>query len=345
MLWDNLYVAGFGNYVPETVETAEQAIADGRFSAGEKAISGIRQVRVADRQTEAPPVMAVSAARQAVERSAIAPDRFTLLAYAAVGYQGHEFWNPPSYVQHNTLGEASKATAMEIRQSSNGGLAAFELAASWVVARPGTAALVASGDSFHLPYFNRWRSDDQQVFGDGAGAAVLTTGGGFARVMATASTADSSLEHLFRLPEWSVVPWEDRETLDLGARKRAYFETDENMYEDTIARMGKNLATVVDDVFEGTGLGLHDVQWLVHANTGATIAEYAFQRTLGFDVSQTPYEWGRDFRHMGAADHLVNMEHIFAAKAKAGDKVLTIGVGTGFTWTAVLIEVLDTPAW
>jgi 3-oxoacyl-[acyl-carrier-protein] synthase-3 len=49
---------------------------------------------------------------------------------------------------------------------------------------------------------------------------------------------------------------------------------------------------------------------------------------------------------MGAADHLVNLEYVVrSGKAKAGDKVLTIGVGTGFMWTAILIELLETPSW
>lgn len=345
MRWDNLYVAGFGAYVPESIETAEQAVADGRYTEGERIANGIRAVHVADPQTEAPAVMAAAAGRQAVERSGIPHERFDLVLHAGIGHQGQEFWQPGSYVHDNTVG--GTAAAIEIKQGSNGGLAAFELAASWVTARPGTAALVTAGDSFHLPYFDRWNSDDQQVYGDGAGSAVLTTGAGFARVISTATVADSTLEPIYRGPDaWTLAPNPTGEKVDLRGRKRAFLATGEDLYDSTITRMSKSLFAVVDKVFEGTDLGIDKVDYMVHANTGKSIVEWAFYRPLGLDSSRTVYEWGCDYGHMGAADHLVNLEYLVrSGKAKAGDKVLTIGVGTGFMWTAILLELLETPVW
>ncbi|HZP54794.1 ketoacyl-ACP synthase III family protein [Actinocrinis sp.] len=345
MRWDNLYVAAFGAYVPDKIETADEAIAQGRYTEGEKVANGIRAVHVADPQTEAPGVMAAAAGRQAVERSGIPHEQFDLVVHAGIGHQGQEFWQPASYVHNNTVG--GPAAAIEIKQGSNGGLAAFELGASWVVARPGTAALVTAGDSFHLPYFDRWNSDDQQVYGDGAGSAVLSSQGGFARVISTASVADSTLEPIYRGPDaWTLAPFAQGSKVDLRGRKRAYLATGEDLYDQTIERMSKSLFAVVGEVFEGTGSDISSVDWLIHANTGKSIVEWAFYRPLGLDASRTVYDWGCDYGHMGAADHLVNLEYVVrSGKAKAGDKVLTIGVGTGFMWTAILIELLETPSW
>ncbi len=345
MRWDNLYVAGFGAYVPEKIETAEQAVAEGRYTEGERIANGIRAVHVADPQNEAPGVMAAAAGRQAVERSGIPHERFDLVAHAGVGHPGQVFWTPASYVHDNTVG--GTAAAIEVKQGSNGGLAALEIAASWVVSRPGTAALITAGDSFHLPYFDRWNSDDQQVYGDGAGAAVLSTDGGFAKVIATASIADSTLEPIYRGPDgWTAAPTTDGGKVDLRARKRAYLATNEDAYDETIQRIGKNLHAVVGKVFEGTGLDMTNVAYFVHANTGKSIVEYAFYRPLGLDPSQSVWDWGCDYGHMGAADHLVNLDFVMrGGRAKPGDKVLTIGVGTGFMWTAVLLEVLESPSW
>ena len=47
MRWENLYVAGLGAYLPEQVYTAEQAVADGVYGAGECEANGYRGVRVA----------------------------------------------------------------------------------------------------------------------------------------------------------------------------------------------------------------------------------------------------------------------------------------------------------
>lgn len=47
MRWDNVYVAGLGAHLPEQVETAEEAVAAGRYDAEEARANGIRAVRVA----------------------------------------------------------------------------------------------------------------------------------------------------------------------------------------------------------------------------------------------------------------------------------------------------------
>ena len=108
----------------------------------------------------------------------------------------------------------------------------------------------------------------------------------------------------------------------------------------------RSLRAVVGKVFEGTGLDMTNVAYFIHANTGKSIVEYAFYRPLGLDPSQSIWDWGCDYGHIGAADHLVNLDYVVrSGRAKVGGKVLTIGVGTGFMWAAVLIEVVQTPAW
>ncbi|MET9616456.1 ketoacyl-ACP synthase III family protein [Kitasatospora indigofera] len=344
MRWDNLYLAGLGAYLPEAVETAEQAIEAGRYTLDEHLANGIRGVHVARLEDESPVQMASAAARQAFERSGHTTDEIGLVVHGHNSHQGQEFWTPASYVQNNSVG-GNGATA-EIRQGSNSGLAAFELAASWVAARTDTAALVSAGDSFHLPYFDRWNTDDQQVFGDGAGALILSSRTGFAKVVASASFSDSTLEPIYRGGAWTTGPFAEGKTVSLRARKRAYLQTGENLYEETVERMTKSLFAVVGQVFEDAGTDISKIKYLIHANTGQTIVDWGFYHPLGVDVSQTVYDWGRDYGHMGAADHLVNLNHLVETRPLSpGDKVLTIGVGTGFMWTAFIIEILETPSW
>src|SRR5258708_36548348 len=73
MRWDNLYVAGLGAYIPQGIETAEQAVAAGRYTEAERVANGIRAVRVADPQSEPPAVMAVAAGRRAGRRPPAPP--------------------------------------------------------------------------------------------------------------------------------------------------------------------------------------------------------------------------------------------------------------------------------
>jgi hypothetical protein len=206
--WENLYVAGTGSALPSRIETAQDAVAAGRYTDRARAVSGYRAVRVAA-EDEPGPVLAARAGRQALERSGLRPEDVGLVLHAYSGHQGRDVWSPASYVEHEVLGGGG-APAYEVRQGCNGGLSALELAASHLTARPGSkAALITSGDAFHLPYLDRWNTDEQMVYGDGGGAAVLSTGGGIARILATASVSDSSLEIMDRgLGPWTRAPFE-----------------------------------------------------------------------------------------------------------------------------------------
>lgn len=344
MRWDNLYLAGLGVYLPERVEKAEEAIAAGRYDAAEAQANGIRAVRVAA-PDEAPPVMAAAAARQAVERSGHADGDFSLVVHACFGHQGQEFWQPASYVQDNSVG--GTGLVAEVRQGSNGSLVALELAASWLAARRGPAALVTSADWFHLPYFDRWNSDDFQVYGDGGGAAVLSSRSGFARIRSTVTLSDATLEPIYRGAEgWTTGPFTTGHKIDMRTRKLHYLAAGPDLGGQAVARMKRNLLDVVGTALRDADTDLSAIAHVVHANTGEGTVRNAFYAPLGIQADQTVYEWGRDYGHIGAADQLVNLDHLATSgRLTPGDLVLVLGVGIGFTWSAMVLEALAAPAW
>ncbi|MFV2013187.1 MULTISPECIES: ketoacyl-ACP synthase III family protein [unclassified Micromonospora] len=183
MRWDNIYLAGTGLYLPEQQYTAEQAVADGAYDASAAETNGIRAVRVAN-DDEAGVVMAAAAGRQAMSRSGHDSQDIDLVLHGYVSHQGREMWSPAHYVQQETVGGGPSVT-IEMRQGCNGLLAALELGASYLAARPDTtAALLTAGDAFRLPYIDRWKSDDQTIFGDAGSALVLSKRQGFARLLA-----------------------------------------------------------------------------------------------------------------------------------------------------------------
>src|SRR4051812_41302340 len=113
--WDNLYLAGVGAYLPDQAQTAEEAIAAGRYSEAANESNGIRAVRLAS-DDEPGPVMAAAAGRQAVARSGHDKDEFGLVVHACVGHPGRDFWTPAHYVQDQTVG--GSGAAVELRQGS-----------------------------------------------------------------------------------------------------------------------------------------------------------------------------------------------------------------------------------
>src|SRR5262249_55505125 len=186
---DELYIAAASSWLPErmTLGEAERAGLAERARAWN---TGIESVCVSEEKSA--PEMAVLAARAAIERAKCEPEDIHLLLHASAYHQGHDMWSPASYIQRFSAGNA--CPAIEVRQMSNGGMAALELAAGYLIAADRPTALITTADRFCLPGFDRWRSDPSTICGDGATAVVLSTRAGFAKLRGLVTVSDSGLE-------------------------------------------------------------------------------------------------------------------------------------------------------
>ncbi|MCC3653760.1 MULTISPECIES: ketoacyl-ACP synthase III family protein [Streptomyces] len=340
MRWQEIYIAGLGSRFPDRVETAEEAIAAGRYTARDRDTSGFRAVRVAD-DGEPGPVLAARAGRLALERSGLRGEEISLVLHAYAAHQGRDIWSPASYVEMAVL--SSGAPAYEIRQGCNGGLSALELAASHLTARPDArAALITTGDAFHLPYLDRWNTDDQMVYGDAGAALVLSTRPGPLRLLATASVGDSSLEILDRGPgPWTRAPLEGGAPVDLAARKRDYFDAEENefAFEEVLARLRKGSEQAVGRALADAGTELSAIRWCVHTTFPGPVAQSAVYGPLGFSREATTYDWALEHGQLGAGDQIAGLDHLVrSGSPRPGDLVLLYGVGAGHVWTVAVLE-------
>lgn len=127
----------------------------------------------------------------------VRPDDIHLVLHANTYHQGHDLWAPASYVQRMAVGNS--CLSLEVRQLSNGGMAALELAASHLLSVPSRhSALITTGDRFCLPGFDRWNTDPGTVCGDGGTALVLSARDGFARIRSLVTVSDPALEGMGR---------------------------------------------------------------------------------------------------------------------------------------------------
>jgi 3-oxoacyl-[acyl-carrier-protein] synthase III len=343
--WDDIYIAGVGVYLPEQEQTAEQAVAAGLYDAAAAETNGIRAVRVAG-DDEPGAVMAARAGQRALEHSGLDPADVDLVLHAYVAHQGRDMWSPASFVQAET-GCTSASGAIEVRQGSNSAFAAMELAAGYLAARPSAkAALITSGDAFRLPYIDRWKSDDQTVFGDGASAAVLSKGGGFAKLIATSSVTEPSLEPLYRGSEpWTKAPFEDGKPVNLTARKDDWLMRHEDAYDDAIKLVGDRFSQALNQALAEADMTIKDADWVVHATLIKPLAEWGFHKLLDLDVAKTTYEWGLDYGHMGTCDQFAGLDHLVrSGRPKPGDRLVTWAAGLGFMWTVAVLEFVEPPA-
>jgi 3-oxoacyl-[acyl-carrier-protein] synthase-3 len=343
--WNDIYVAGVATYLPEEELTAQQAVAEGLYDATAAETNGIRAVRVA-RDDEPGVVMAARAGQRALERSGHRPSDVDLLLHAYVAHQGLDMFTPASYIQAET-GCVDAIGAVEVRQGSNGAFAGIELAAAHLAARPSAqAALVTAGDAFRMPYIDRWKSDDQTVFGDGACATVLSKRGGFARLVSTASMTEPSLEPLYRGSDpWTTAPFSDGRTVNLTERKDDWLNRNEDAYDDAIKLVGERFSAVLGQALADADMTLDDAEWVLHATLIRPLVEWGFHKLLDLDPAKTTYDWGLDYGHMGTCDQLAGLDHLVeSGRPKPGDRLVTWAAGVGFMWTVAVLEFVEPPA-
>jgi 3-oxoacyl-[acyl-carrier-protein] synthase III len=337
--WDDVYLRATASWLPP-VMSAQTAVDRGLTDAESVRRMQITGVTVGERT---PPDMAVSAARGALARADCGPADIVVILHAALYYQGYDMWAPASYIQRRAVG--NQCPAIEVRQTSNGAMAALQLAATYLLAEPTGAALVTTADRFCLPGIDRWRSDPGTVLADGATAAVLARGSGFARLRSLVLLSQPELEQMHRGDDPpSPAPLTLRRPVDLEATTRAYLRgpDGQRLVAEMMAAQEESLRLALDEA----ELKLSDVDRFVLPHFGRRRLDVYFFRRLGIEPDRTMWSWSRGIGHLGAGDQLAALTRLVeAGELRPGERCLLLGVGGGFTWSAAVLEIVDVPTW
>jgi 3-oxoacyl-[acyl-carrier-protein] synthase III len=299
----------------------------------------MRAVCVSD---ESGPQLAVRAAEQALKQAGARTDDIDLVLHANTYYQGHDLWAPASYVQRMAVGNA--CLSMEVRQLSNGGLAAVELGAAYLQAqRSRHSVLITTGDRFCLPGFDRWNTDPGTVCGDGGTALVLSRAGGFARIRSLVTVSDPGLEVMGRgEDEFGAAALTARAPISVEAHRASVLNRIGTTEVLTRLRGGQQRA--FDEALDEAGVPAADVAWFVLPNLGRPKMELQFVETLDIDLDRTTWDWGSTVGHLGAGDQIGGLCHLVDEGALApGQFCVLVGAGGGFAWSVAVLEILRTP--
>ncbi|KUN85229.1 3-oxoacyl-ACP synthase [Streptomyces griseoruber] len=336
-------MAGCAAWLPPRTPVAD-AVAAGRCDEALATTTGMVSVAVA--QDEPAPEMAARAARTALGRSGSA--EVSLILHASFFYQGHDLWAPASYVQRTAVG--NQCPAIEVGQVSNGGMAALGLALDHLRAGPAAGevdrrVLVTTGDAFRPPGFDRWRSDSGTFYGDGGTALVLSSGEGFARIRGLATVSVPELEGMHRGDDpFGSAPFSHRPVVDLDACKKDFLAT--RRVTQVIAASGAAQDAAVERALAQAGVALADVDRFVLPHLGRKRLRAGYLARFGIAEDRTTWEWSRGIGHLGAGDQIAGFDHLVGSGSLgAGDLVVLMGVGAGFTYSCAVVEMLERPAW
>ncbi|MFE7508078.1 ketoacyl-ACP synthase III family protein [Promicromonospora sp. NPDC057488] len=341
MRHDDIYIAGLGAYFPKSVPV-DEAIVSGRYDAASQNATAQRSVSIAT-DDDSQPEMAVRAGRSALVRSGHQPGRVGLLLHAVAVYSGLDGWNCGSYLQHQILDGAG--IAFEIRQVSNGAVGAVELAVPFLRSADCDAALITSAERFAEPVWDRWRADSGLIFGDGASAVLLSTGRGFARLLSSATESAPELEGMHRgSAPFRAGPDSSDYPLDLRSRAVDFID---QMDLDQIREISwAGLRKAADRAAADAGMALDEASVYVVPNFGASLLQAQVLNPLGIPIERTTHAWGSEIGHVGASDQFGALNHLVEQKQVGpGDRVIIIGVGGGFNWTCLVVEIEDLPEW
>lgn len=331
-----VYLAATATHLPPAVRSAD-AVAEGLLDRRSARRCDLESVCVSS--DESAPEMAASAARAALRRLGATAGSFELLLHANMYHQGREMWPAASYVQRRSI--ANRCPAVDVRQMSNGGMAAMHLARSYLAGRRDPAlVLVTTGDRFAPPTFDRWNTDPGTIYGDGGTAAVLSNRTGFARFRSLAMVCDSELEQMHR----GTGPFEDAASLgprpmSLERRKDEFVA--ERGVQFALDRVERGQDEVVDRALDEAGVKLADVDWFVLPAFGRRRLDLGLLRRLDISPEQCTWEWSRRIGHLGAGDQIAGLDHLMTSgRAVSGQLCLLVGIGAGFSWSGAVLEIL-----
>lgn len=340
---DDIRISGLGAFVPEIVD-AQKAVALGLYDAEDYEWYGWTGAAVAD-DTPAPD-MAVSAAKQALDRSGAHPHDIDLHIHAHGQEQGPEGWSAQHYILRHITDR--DIPSFSVWQACSGLIGSLELAACYLKAVPErTTALVTGADNVGTPDFNRWDFGIQNgVLGDGGSAVLLSKTEGFASLLSINTGSTAEVEEVYRGNEPLFPP-----SLMVGRRMnfKERFAAAGGL-EETVAqvvrRQGELRAEIALHTLAEADLVPADISRVAHVFTGQESYLRAILDPMGLSPEQGLLDFGRNLGHLTVNDQVVGLDHLIStSQVGPGEHVLIVAHGGGVSITCAVVRVDHLPDW
>jgi 3-oxoacyl-[acyl-carrier-protein] synthase-3 len=343
MHWKNLHLRGIGAALGEIVAVDDLESARTLHGAtSQRAVSIARDSTGMD--------LAVRAGRNALASMAMTttgplpvPD---LHFHAAIwrGSRGIDFWSRAAYVRARLGLPAGRGIASELNAMSNSLVGGIDISARVLAGSPDLdTVLLTGGETFGPPAFDHLTADHGIAYGDGGSALILGRQPGLARILATSSYTDPTLEQLHR-GNHRFAP---AGTTELGVerireRKRQY--TDLVGAASVTRRNHDGVRAVINEALRDTELDLDQLRWVLLPHYGRHLLDTHCLQPLGITAERTVCRAGDQWGHIGPNDQIIGLTHLITRGAVVpGDHVALLGIGIGMTWTAALLRVDTVP--
>ncbi len=317
-------IAGCGGYLPERVVTNADLGRECGLETSDSWIverTGIRQRHIAA-VGETASSMGAAAAHQAMERAGIGGGEIDLVI-VATATPDSAFPSTAARIQA-AIG-ATRGAAFDIAAACTGFVYALGVADAMIRAGSARCALVIGTETYSR--IVDWTDRGTCVlFGDGAGAVVLTAGegrgdSGDRGILSTHLHADGRHADILHIEGGAGS------TGGPGLLRMA----GEEVFRHAVAK----LAAVVDEALAANGLGHADVRWLIPHQANLRIIE-AMGKKLGLPAERVVVTVDRHANTSAASIPLALADAVGRGLITKGDLIVFEAIGGGLTWGAAL---------
>ena len=330
-------IAGLGKYVPENVVTNDDLSklmdTNDEWITERTGIKERRHIKKGDGNTTA--TMGVKAAKIALERAKISKDDIDLIVFATLS---PDYYFPGCGVQVQEMLEIDTCPALDVRNQCSGFIYGLSVADQFIKTGMYKNVLVIGSENHSggLDFTTRGRSVSV-IFGDGAGAAVLTrsdhNGQG---ILSTHlhSEGKHALELSLKGPSTNHwVPEIIAENPQGDDIPYYPYMNGQFVFKNAVHRFSE----VINEGLQANGLEVADIDMLIPHQANLRISQFIQQKFRLTD--DKVYNNIQRYGNTTAASIPIALTEAWEeGKVKDEDVVVLAAFGSGFTWGSAIIK-------
>ena len=333
-------ITGYGRYTPDEVVTGEEIAAEsGIPEAVVTEKMGMREKRVCPPDDDHATDMSVAASEVALEEAGVDPETIDLVLYHGSEYKDFVVWSAAANVAER-IG-ADNAYATESYTLCAGCPIAIRTARAQLIAGSiDTALLVTASREEDLLDYEDTDSSFMFNFGSGAAAYVLEADPERDRTRAwvhgSAAITDGSFSGDVVMPAGGSRNPPSEDTVDRELHHLTVPDPD-GMKERIAPVSLPNYRSVAEEALAKSGYE-QDALGFVAVTHMKRSFHHTLLEELGVDPEADGY-YLDDYGHMQSVDQIFALdEGLERGRVEPGDVVLFLAAGTGYTWSATVLE-------
>lgn len=328
-------ILGLGKYVPEHVVTNDDLSklmdTSDEWIQERTGIQERRHIKKGDGNSTA--IMGLKAAKQAIERSEIDKNDIDLIVFATLS---PDYYFPGCGVQIQEKLGIKTCPALDVRNQCSGFVYGISVADQFIKTGMYKNVLVIGSENHSggLDMTNRSRHVSV-IFGDGAGAAVLTRSDDDSGILSSHLHSEGEYIDELSLRGPSTEKWVPEIIAENPQEDIPYYPkmNGQLVFKNAVVRFSE----VIQEGLDFNNLKKEDIDMFIPHQANLRISQF-IQKKLSLEDSQVHNNIQKYGNTTAASIPIALTEAWEEGKIKKGDLVVLAAFGSGFTWGSVIIR-------